>query len=550
MYKKRLKDWGYRKYTKRQVNENCAENPEECNGEEVMLPDEEPAGAKPVQSSLKRKNTNGDHVGHTHRPQRLSIGFFCFQGWTDKLIGARKRVKPTTGSDQTESTNQNRHSSFGREVTGSEDAFSLPGQPDSQVDSDDIEVPMPSSSDSCLVVGSYLGDGSGNMIIGNDFPNPESPDLRELPWVSHQFPSPFVYSPSQTPSHQSTTEIASNSEAYRDQYFHSVEDMDHSIIYGTQNIETEDPDVPAIQEGYFIMSDLLSLAQRYPKNKLPNDEAWILICFLSAGFQASGQTDKAKVGLEMLPGLFRSMVAEQNIHMLSAIVIVAIIMEAYGYDYLASQVLQHACVVCDASFGRDDDITLMVKFILNMLDKEGRQDKLKPGKVEDVMFNMFDKFGEAHPHFLVTLYNLARACDLAGYPRQAVEHLRRLDHLCQSHLPPGNGLGIICRMSLARIYADVYADEGYTAAAVDLAKSAISQCEQSWGENHPYTLECVRRLAMLSQSTVAPQTIEALFRQVLRGRRKRLGPTHRYTKGSEMQLAQWKSKHAGVNRSH
>src|SRR5437868_8383164 len=123
------------------------------------------------------------------------------------------------------------------------------------------------------------------------------------------------------------------------------------------------------------------------------------------------------------------MVAEQNIHMLSAIGTAAVIMEAYGYDYLASQVLHHAYVVCEASFGRGDDITLMVKFILDMFDKEGRQCTLKPCDIEDVKCNMLNRFGERHPHFLVTLYNLARAYDIAKQPRKAAENLLRLDNL-------------------------------------------------------------------------------------------------------------------------
>jgi hypothetical protein len=554
MYKKRLKDWGYRKYIARQVHENCAEKLEECNGEDDILSDEEleghPVPAKQVRRSLKRKNTDGEHFGNIHRPQRLSMGFFCFQDWTDKLIGARKSGKPMAGSGQTESTNKNHDSSFSRGLTGSEGDFSFLGQPGFQADFGNVlsmpqnEVLTPSNSDPCLAVGSCLGDGSEDMIIGNGFSNLELLGLLELPWMSDPFPFSFVYSPSQTSSHQSTTEIPSNSEGYQDQYTHFTEDMDHSLMYGTQNITTEDLDVPAIHEGNFIMSDLSRLAQSH--RKIANDEVWILICFLSAGFQASGQTRKAMMGLKKLPGLFRSMVAEQNIYMLSAIVIVAVIMEAYGYDYLASQVLQHACVVCDASFGSADDITLMVKFIVNMLDKEGRQYRLKPCDIEDVMCNMLNKFGEGHPHFLVTLYNLARAYDLAGHPIKAATHLSRLDDLCQLHLSPGNGLSIICRMSLARINAQ----EGHTTAAVNLVKSAILQCKQSWGENHPYTLECVRRLAILSQSTGAPQAIEALLHKVLQGRREKLGPTHRYTKGSEMQLAQWKSKHAGVNWWH
>jgi hypothetical protein len=403
-------------------------------------------------------------------------------------------------------------------------------------------VLTPPNSDPRLSVWNCSGDGLEDMIIGNDFPNLEFLNLPEASWVSDPFPFSFVYSPSHSTSHQSMAETPPNGRVHQDQYFHFGQGMDRFLMHGTQNIITEDPEVPAVQEGIFIMSDLVSLTQRYPK--IPNDEVWILICFLSAVFQAIGRTREAEMGLEKLPGLFRSMVAERNIHMLSAVVIVAVIMEAYGYDYLASHVLQHACAVCNVSFGPTDDITLMVKFIVSMLDKEGRQHRLALCDVEDVMCNMLNKFGEGHPYFLVTLYNLARAYDLAGYPRKAAEHLRKLGDLCHLYLSPGNGLSIICKMSLARINAQ----EGHTTAAVNLVKSAVSQCKLSWGKTHPYTLECVRRLAMLSQSTDAPQAIEALLHEVLQGRRERLGLTHRYTKGSEMQLAQWKSKHAGINR--
>src|SRR5271154_5855293 len=179
MYKKRLKDWDCHKYTPRQMYENFAEKLGECNGEEVILPDEElgvhPVPVKQVRRFLKRKNTDGEHSGNIHRPRGLSTGFSCFQDWTDKLIGARKKAKPTAGSDQTEITNQNHALSFSRELTGSEDALSFLGQPSFTVDFDDIlsmtqnEVRIPSNSYPRLAVGSFSGDGSEDMIIGNDF---------------------------------------------------------------------------------------------------------------------------------------------------------------------------------------------------------------------------------------------------------------------------------------------------------------------------------------------------------------------------------------------
>jgi hypothetical protein len=83
MYKKRLKDWGYRKYTPRQVDEDYAENPGDCNGEVIIRPDEglevHPVPVKQDQRFLKRKNTDGEHSGSMHRPQRLSIGFSCLR---------------------------------------------------------------------------------------------------------------------------------------------------------------------------------------------------------------------------------------------------------------------------------------------------------------------------------------------------------------------------------------------------------------------------------------------------------------------------------------
>jgi hypothetical protein len=549
MYKKRLDEWDYRKYTRRQVYENCAEKLEECNGEEVVLPEEElgvhPVPAKQVRRFLKRKHADGGHARNTHSPQSPCIEVWVLQDYADKLIGVRKMAKPTAGLPQKETTDQNHTSSANWEPTGAEDILDFSEQTDFLMDLDDLptmpqsEVLMSSNPGSSLAVGTFPGHRSENVIIGNELSILDIYDLPQLSWSPNPFQFSFLDSPKQSSSDQSTTEFAFNSEGYTFQYFDFNDGVDCTVIDGTQNMAPEDLDVPAIQEGRFLMSELCSQIQSY--RKICNAEAWILICFLSAAYQASGRALQATMGFDKLPNLFRSMAREQNIHMLPAIAIVAVIMEAYGYEYLASQVLQHACTVCDACFGPTNDITLMVRFIVNMLDKERRQFNLKPCDLEDVMCNMYNKFGESHPYFLVTLYNLARAYDIAGHPRKAAILLCRLDVLCQSELTPGHGLSIICKMSLARINAE----EGHPTAAVDLMKSAISQCKQSWGENHPYTLECVRRLAMLSESIGATQSIEGLLHQVLQGRRERLGPTHRYTIGSEIQLAQWRTEHAG-----
>jgi hypothetical protein len=417
-------------------------------------------------------------------------------------------------------------------------------QADLLMDLDDLpnmlqnEVLISSNLDPGPVARASWGCRFENMVIGNEFSVPDTSGITQLPWIPGPLPFSFLDSPKQTFLDRPATEFPSSSEDYLGQYWNFIDDMDYTVIHGTQNMVPDHQDVPAIQEGMFLMSDLCGLTQSCWK--ICDAEAWILMCFLSAAYQASGCTLEATMGFDKLPGLFRRMAAEQNIHMLPAIVIVAVIMEAYGYEYLASQVLQHACAVCDASFGPSNDITLMVKFIVNMLDKKRRQFNLRPCDLEGVMCNMYNKFGESHPYFLVTLYNLARAYDMAGHPIKAAAHLCRLDILCQSTLAPGHGLSIICRMSLARINAE----EGHTAVAVDLMKSAISQCKHSWGESHPYTLECVRRLAILSQSAGATHSIERLLHQVLQGRREKLGPTHRFTIGSEIQLAQWRTEHA------
>ena len=548
MYKKRLDEWNCRKYTPRHVYENCAGKLDDCDGEEVIEPDEE-LGSRAVPVTkirrfLKRKNAEGGHAGNPLRQQGVPTEAVILQQYDDELIGARKRAKPAESPRETEANDQNNVSPANWNSASPEDILSLSEQADSLMVLDCLpimpqsEVSMSPNSDSGLAAGSCPGYLSGHVLIDQELSAMEILDLPDLPWSSDPFPFSFLSSSGQISYDQSRTEIPFSVETYQDQCFHFNEGIAPTVIHGIPNMEAEDL-VPAVQEGRLLMSDLCSLTESY--QKICDAEAWILICFLSAAYEASDRTLEAMAGFEELPRLFRSMATEQNIHMLPAIVIVAVIMEAYGYEYLASKVLQHACAVCDACFGPTDDVTLTVKFIVNMLDKERRQFNLKPYDLEDVMCNMLNKFGESHPYFLVTLYNLARAYDIAGYPRKAARRLWRLDTLCRSTLMPGHGLSIICRMSWARINAQ----EGHMTAAVDLVESAISQCKQSWGEDHPYTLECVRRLAMLSQSIGAPQRIERLLHQVLQGRRERLGPKHRYTIGSEIQLAQWKTDHTG-----
>lgn len=569
MYKQRLVQWGLHKYKPRKLYENCAGGRLGHNGEEVMVADEELGRcAVPVQEarrSRKRKKADRGHARNTPGPQDLPVNAMPLQRYADELARSRKRAKPTTHSHQRETTHQNPASSADGKSAGPGDVLSLPEQADFLTDLNNIsivsrsEVSLSPNSEVCLASGcseyrsecGITGDEFSTMdifdlsklgITGNEFSNMDIFDLSNLGWCPDSVPFSSLSFPSQISADQSTLKNPFDSEGYHVSHSHFDKSEGHTVVHGTQNTGAEGLNVPAIQEGEFHMADLCSLNQSH--QKICDAEAWMLTCFLSAAYQASGRTLEATMGFNILPGLFGSMAAAQNIHMLPAIGIVAAIMEAYGYEYLASRVLQHACAVCDAYFGPTDDITLTVRFIVDMLNKDSRRFNLRPCDLEDVMCNMFNKFGESHQYTLVALYNLAKAYDIARHPRKAAECLNRLDFLCQSNLAPGHGLSIICRMSLARINEQ----EGHITTAVILVESAISQCKQSWGESHPYTLECMRRLAVMSQSIGAPQKIEQLLHRVLQGRRERLGRMHRYTIGSEMQLAQWRTEQRWARR--
>jgi hypothetical protein len=82
MYKKRLNEWGDRKYRIRQVYADCAQKLEECNREEIILPDEElvvsSVPVKRVGRVLKRKNGDSGRTGNTYITQSPCNEYYFF----------------------------------------------------------------------------------------------------------------------------------------------------------------------------------------------------------------------------------------------------------------------------------------------------------------------------------------------------------------------------------------------------------------------------------------------------------------------------------------
>lgn len=75
--------------------------------------------------------------------------------------------------------------------------------------------------------------------------------------------------------------------------------------------------------------------------------------------------------------------------------------------------------------------------------------------------------------------------------------------------------------------------------AQSIMASAVSSSQERWGFDHPYTLECIRRQAILLEKVERSEKIEHLLETVLKGRIKSLGPDHRFTYGSRLDLEYW-----------
>jgi phosphatidylserine/phosphatidylglycerophosphate/cardiolipin synthase-like enzyme len=67
-------------------------------------------------------------------------------------------------------------------------------------------------------------------------------------------------------------------------------------------------------------------------------------------------------------------------------------------------------------------------------------------------------------------------------------------------------------------------------------KAAICDVEPTLGSDHPFRLECKRRLAVYYEKNGQKELMEELYWDVLRGRIRMLGKGHPYTRGAKDDL--------------
>jgi hypothetical protein len=266
---------------------------------------------------------------------------------------------------------------------------------------------------------------------------------------------------------------------------------------------------------------------------------WISFCSLAAMQHPNGKSEVLHHHLREANCLFEEMVRKTDQHLLSSIVIFAAILEAHGKDDSVRTLLSHTSVSSRGILGSRHCVTVTITWMVDMLSKDNRKTRFSLSKLREVAYTFEGEYGKHHPYYPTSLFNLAKALDLENYAEEAEPLLREVVEICPKVFAKGHPQTIVAQMNLARVLIK----NGESTGAHSVMASAISSSHERWGLEHPYTLECLRRKAILLELLKQPEEIEALLLMILKGRVRTLGLEHRFTNGSRLDLESWLGDH-------
>jgi hypothetical protein len=273
---------------------------------------------------------------------------------------------------------------------------------------------------------------------------------------------------------------------------------------------------------------------------------WISFCSLAAMQHPSGKFGVLRHALDEASILFDEMVRTSDRQLLSSIIVFGAILEAHGKDDSVGTLLSHTCDISSTILGSGHFLTITIAWIVDALSKKKDRARVSLSKLREISYAFERDYGKLHPYHLTSLFNLAKALDLDQYTEEAEPLLRGIVKMCPKVFSLGHPQTIIAQMNLARVALRL----GHSSDAATTMASAVSSSHERWGPEHPYTLECLRRQAILLETLEEPEQIEEILERVLRGRIKSLGYNHRFVYGSTLDLECWLEDRGREEEAH
>lgn len=315
-----------------------------------------------------------------------------------------------------------------------------------------------------------------------------------------------------------------------------------SVLNNTHTTEVMDK----AQEGAInppLASSSLHIEEHMPQPSIPpgSEEVsnvasrWISVCSLASLQHSYGKIEIMRHALYEANKLFDEMIRTSDRQLLSSIVVFGAILEAHGKDDSVETLLSHTLVASSNILGPRHAISITIAWIVDVLSKKKQRARVSVSKLREISYEFEKDHGKLHPYYATSIFNLAKALDLDDYADEAEPLLREIVEICPHIFAKGHPLSIIVQMNLARL---LFKHDQFIEARV-LMDSAVSCSEERWGSGHPYTLECLRRQAIMLERLEPPKRIEELLMRVLRGRVRSLGIAHRFTCGSRQDIECW-----------
>jgi len=226
------------------------------------------------------------------------------------------------------------------------------------------------------------------------------------------------------------------------------------------------------------------------------------------------------------------MLLDRNVLLLTGIAQLLTILHMHEQKSIAESIMNAAGGVASQLLRPLDPLLVSIQWLTVAAGERVERSELTSQSLREVLQTFATLLGPEHPYTLTAMYNLSYQLLEDGCfaePQQILQELYERSKMIhgRSHIRTVTALTTLSRAQ---------SKDGLYRAAISTMRVAVASSETTFHNiQHPFVLECKRRLALLYQDIGQEELMEPLYWEVLIGRINVLG-YHTYTSGAEDDL--------------
>ena len=280
-----------------------------------------------------------------------------------------------------------------------------------------------------------------------------------------------------------------------------------------------------------LFSDNVQFAAMIPHD-LDVAFVWMACCLGACMFVRQQSFDFVAKSLQRADEALEEMLRNENTSVLTTLNCILVLLHSHDQGNMAASVIRSALHVVETVLGTDNPMTTTLIWMTALAGGRLPSCQVTTGDLRRVQAGFQTRLGSLHEHTLATSYHLGFNLIRDKSYVEAESTLRALCDSSMAVLGPYHMQTTSAQNALSRVLSY----QGNVEEAILISKQALESIRKTFGPEHPHYLESRRRLALLYEKQGQQVMMEPIYWEVLSGRIKSLGPDHAYTLGAKQDL--------------